>query len=162
MDFSLNSPVDIQAPMIQRIQSIMLLLAGASLVGLFFLPFATTEQPQAEGIFSDAVYNLSDEVILVVLTILGIALAVVTIGLFKNRPAQIRLGYIGAAICAAIPAAAILLMPGETAQDVAMSNVQSSFAAGIFVPAAALIFFVLASYFTKKDEKLVRSMDRLR
>lgn len=140
----------------------MLLLAAVSLGGLFILPLATTAEPLETGIFADAVYNLSDEVILLVLTILGIALAIITIGLFKNRKVQIRLGYIGAAICAAIPAAAILLMPEETAQDLAMSNMESSFAAGIFVPAAALVFFLLASRFTKKDEKLVRSMDRLR
>ncbi len=140
----------------------MLLLAALALGGLFILPFAKTAEPQETGIFSDAVYNLNDETVLLILTIVGIALALVTIGLFKNRKAQIRLGYIGAAICAAIPAAAILLMPDETAQDMAMSKIESSFSAGIFVPAAALIFFLLASRFTKKDEKLVRSMDRLR
>lgn len=140
----------------------MLLLAALSLGGLFILPFAKTPEPLDTGIFSDAVYNLSDEVVLLILTVLGILLALITIGLFKKRKVQIRLGYIGAAICAAIPAAAILLMPSETAQDMAMSNMESSFAAGIFVPAAALVFFLLASRFTKKDEKLVRSMDRLR
>ena len=33
---------------------------------------------------------------------------------------------------------------------------------GLFLPVAALIFAVLANLFIKKDDKLVKSMDRLR
>ena len=54
--------------MIQRIQSIFLFLAAAALLGLFGLPFASTEEPvTASALFADQKYNILDHTAISVL-----------------------------------------------------------------------------------------------
>jgi chromate transport protein ChrA len=146
--------------MIQRIQTIFLLLAAGSLGSLFAFPFATTPGPEAKGIFTDSVYNLYDNIGLLILVVLGILVALISMFSFKNRIRQMRYGYLGVIISLLIPVIAFLYF---TSQIGKMDEAQhTADALGIISPFVALIFFLAANYNVKKDEKLVRSMDRLR
>ncbi|MBI1223627.1 MAG: DUF4293 family protein [Bacteroidetes bacterium] len=146
--------------MIQRIQSIFLLLAAASGFGVMALPFASTnEAVQSSSLFSDKVYTTTDNIGLLVLFAVAGALSVAAIFLYNNRQLQLRIGRIALiADILGIVLAVILFW-----QD--LSNISSSAVndgVGGYLPFTFLIFSVLALRAIKKDEALVRSADRLR
>jgi len=146
--------------MIQRIQTIFLLLAAGSLASLFALPFAKTPEPDPKGIFTDSVYNLNDNIGLLILVGFGVLVALVSMFSYKNRIRQMRFGYLGMILSILIPVMAFLYF---TSQIEKMDEAQhTADALGIIAPFVALTFFLAANYYIKKDDKLVRSMDRLR
>ncbi len=144
--------------MIQRIQTIFLFLAAASFGGLFGLPFAKSDVSMA-GLFEDQVYNVFDNPILIGLVALGILLSIVAIFMFKNRKSQVKIvyGVITLAILTII--VAILLVFQDSESDIS-GNIQEGM--GLGLPIFSIIFGFLANRFIKKDDKLVKSMDRLR
>ena len=146
--------------MIQRIQSIFLLLAGAALLSLFGIPFATSGQADT-ALFADKIYNLFDNTILIVLAALGGLAALINIFLFKNRELQLKLDYLVITLSILLPIIAVFLVfksGSETAQEI---DIQENYF-GLAMPILAIIFAALANKFIKKDHKLVKSMDRLR
>lgn len=145
--------------MIQRIQTIFLLLAGAAFGGLLALPMASSD-PTAVGFLADGEYDVSDHVILTILAALGILLSIISIFVFRRRLLQMRLGYLLIVVGILIPSLAYLLFTTQAAEMPANMTVSDEF--GMFLPFIAIICAGLANYFIRKDEKLVRSMDRLR
>ena len=147
--------------MIQRIQSIFLLLAGASAFGLFALPFATTSSTVATSVnFADATYNVNDHIGLLVLFAAAGVLSVISIFLFKNRKTQLLVGRFSIIAIIIGLVLAIVLYYNDSASI--PDNVQIEDEAGLYLPAVFLVFALLAQRFITKDEKLVRSADRLR
>ena len=146
--------------MIQRVQSIFLFLAAAAAFGLFKFPFATTaSEVQSSGLFADGLYNLGDNIALTILFCLAGGLALISIFLFKNRKTQAvvsRFAIIANVI--GITLAIILFM--QDRDNLGAANPEDSM--GLYLPAVFLLFGVLALRFINKDEKTVRSMDRLR
>lgn len=144
--------------MIQRIQSIFLFLASASFWGLFGLPFAKSEASMA-GIFQDQLYNIFDNPILIALTALGGVLALIAIFLFKNRPLQRKLGFgiITMGILLIVVSLVLVLQDG---QSDAIAAINEQF--GLALPIMGIVFAAFANRYIKKDDKLVKSMDRLR
>jgi hypothetical protein len=145
--------------MLQRIQSILLLLAGGAFFSLFKVNFATSDK-SATGLFSDQLYNILDNPILIVMTVIGGGLALANIFLFRNRPLQLRLGYLIIVFCILLPLVAGLLMYNEGSLNAPNVTIEDGF--GIYMPLLALVLTVLANRFIKKDNNLVKSMDRLR
>jgi hypothetical protein len=147
--------------MIQRIQTIFLLLCGAAFAALLVYPFASSA-PVAQGtshIFADGIYSIMDNLMLEILVLAGIILAFVNIFLFKKRKTQIKVGYLLVILSILIPVVAYLYFTNQatTLED---STIEDG--PGIYLPIAALVFALLANRFIRKDEKLVRSIDRLR
>lgn len=146
--------------MIQRIQSLFLLLAAGSAFSLFALNFASTNNAISQSaIFGDGLYNIQDNIALLILFCLAGGLAFVSIFLFKNRKTQLLLSRI--AIVANVIGfilALILFFNDMGTLGEATPNDEL----GIGAPIAFLIFGILAMRFINKDEKLVKSMDRLR
>ncbi len=144
--------------MIQRIQTIFLLLAAGAFGALIPLPFATSAQ-DTQGIFLDGSYSIIDNLFLEILTLAGIVLALVCIFLFKKRKMQLRLGYLLIVIGILLMVVAFLYFTNQ-APAISESVIQEGL--GLLMPIVAIVFVVLANYFIRKDEKLVKSMDRLR
>ncbi len=145
--------------MLQRIQSIFLFLTSSAFFSLFAVNFASSDKT-AVGIFSDQLYNIMDNPILIGMTVIGGALALINIFMFKNRPLQMRLGYLLIVLCILLPLVAALLMYNEgnlNNPDVGIDD-----GLGIYLPLVGLVTTILALRFIKKDSKLVSSMDRLR
>jgi hypothetical protein len=146
--------------MIQRIQSIYLLLSGLAFGSLFLLPFATSTKPVPE-LMRDSIYNIQDNPILLGLTILGIVVSLGGIFLFNNRKLQQKIASLSIICAIFIPLVAALLMYNEgTPYDETTTDIHEK--AGLFMPILSLIFGFLAYKGIKKDDGIVKSMDRLR
>lgn len=145
--------------MIQRIQTIFLFLAAITFIALFYLPFATTDVA-AGTMLADKLYTVEDHILLGGLCLLGGILSLVAIFLFKNRPMQLRVGYILIIVAIFIVFVAIGLFILESQQYASTVNISEGF--GIGMPILTIILIVFANRFIRKDEKTVRSMDRLR
>jgi len=146
--------------MIQRIQSLFLLLAGGMAFALLGIPFAgTPEGVSTSALFSDSAYSIQDSPVLLAFYLLGGVLAIVSIFLYKRRNLQIRVGIFAfIAILIGMVMTVLLFL-----QDPVMEQaVQPDDRLGIYAPFIALAAILLAQRFIRKDEKLVRSMDRLR
>ena len=143
--------------MLQRIQSVFLFLGAGSCFGLFAADAADTAAPVAgSGLFADAQFTLFDDPVLLVLFGLAGVLLLVDIFLFNNRKLQMKLS-LGAIVL-------VLLGAGYGAfrffTDVAAGSATPD--VGLVLPLLAIIFGWLARTNIQKDEKLVRSADRLR
>jgi hypothetical protein len=146
--------------MIQRIQSVFLLLAAASGFGLLATPIATTpEGIQNSALFSDSIYGVGDNLGLVILFALAGALALVSIFLFKNRQAQMKITRF-AIIADILGLVLAIILFWQDVQNLA--SVAINDATGSYLPFTFLLFGILALRFMRKDERIVRSMDRLR
>jgi len=145
--------------MIQRIQTIFLLLAALAFFSLFGLDFLSSNV-DTKYFLEDKFFDIQDHIALTVLAALGGALALATIFLFKNRPLQMRFGYLVMLLSIALPAVAAILFYQEWS---GISNTAKlTLQLGLAAPPLALVFSILANRFIRKDEKLVKSMDRLR
>ena len=147
--------------MIQRIQSLFLLLAAACAFGLFALPFASISlvTSNASVIFADGLFSIQDHVALLALFCIAGGLAFISIFLFKNRKTQLILARLAVIANIIGLVLAIVLFVQESKS---MGNAEPSDELGIFLPVLFVIFGILALRFIGKDEKLVKSMDRLR
>lgn len=146
--------------MLQRIQSVFLLLAGLASLSLFGAPFATTPQAvEGSTLFADAAYNIQDQPALMALFGLAGLLAIISIFLFRNRLLQMRMS-IFAFIANLIGIVLGVLFFMQNSQDVGDKAIDDGI--GLYLPVAAMILALVAYRFISKDEKLVRSMDRLR
>lgn len=146
--------------MIQRIQTLFLLLAVVCIGALAVAPFlsmATT--PEGSVFFADGIFDVHDHLLFMVLFGLGGLLALVSIFLFGNRKRQLQVnGWSRWSVLLGFAIAFSMLLVHEG------SYLSGGFkiGVGLLLPPAFWVFSVLASRNIKKDEKLVRSMDRLR
>ncbi|MFK7807822.1 MAG: DUF4293 domain-containing protein [Saprospiraceae bacterium] len=147
--------------MIQRIQSLFLLLAAACAFGLYALPFATISMvtSNASTIFADGDFDINDHVALLALFSIAGGLAFISIFLFKNRATQVIVARL-AVIANIIGLVLSLVIFMQEIKN--MGDAEPNDEMGIFLPILFTIFGVLALYFIGKDQKLVKSMDRLR
>ncbi len=146
--------------MIQRIQSIFLLLTAVCLGLLFVLPFGSSKS-SGEGILQDGLFNIHDHTAMLILTALGCLLAVGGIFMYNNRTLQIRFTYFLIMICIFIPLVGVIVYLNAT-QEPAVQSVDVKEQFGLAMPILALVFSFLAKRNISKDDKLVKSMDRLR
>jgi len=136
--------------MIQRIQSLHLLLAilaNGVLVFLFPL-WVTSDNVQ--------VFALSQP-IAISLFLISVLISFITIFSFKNRKRQFVLGRINIIlnfVLVGVFAYWTLSLPGE--MDISEKGI------GMLLPIISIVFIALANKAIKKDEDLVKSVDRLR
>lgn len=143
--------------MIQRIQSIFLLLASGACLSLFALPVSDTETPQEGSVlFADSQFTLFDNPVLLGIFGAGAALLLIAIFLFRNRKLQMNMSMLSIALVVGGIGFGFYQLSLDSAQKAA------TFAAGTLMPIIAIVFAYLAKVYINKDEKLVRSADRLR
>jgi len=145
--------------MIQRIQTIFLILAALVFVALFKVPFAISDKPSVQ-MLADGVFDVKDHPVLLGLTIAGALLAIFSVFQFRKRKVQLKLGYLIIVMAILLPVIAFLIFTNGTAKIDPSIAVEDQI--GLFLPLVAILFAALANHFIKKDDKLVKSMDRLR
>ena len=177
--------------MLQRKQSLFLLLAAVALALCFSFPIATYHATTAWGTQAEGVLNLvakanpammdqvaaGEEVMmsqkeyfntwpLLVLTLLVQAIAVVSIFLFKNRVRQMKVVAVAFLLC--VVEIFLTFIWAVDAYGNVMTEVLKcgemtvSYGVGTWCPIAAAVLLFLAQRGIKKDEEKVRAADRLR
>jgi len=157
--------------MIQRIQSIWLLLAALVLSGLFIFPYLSYidlvglgKQLYVTGSYS-AVNNEAvkqeSHWLQTIVTILLIILPIYTIFQYKNRKRQILLIFIEIFL---IVLFGILLFfsAHSTLSLISQPFGAENIGVGFFLLPVAIILLAMAIGGIRKDEKLIKSADRLR
>lgn len=146
--------------MIQRIQSIYLLLAAAAAFALFALAFVNVSGATGEiAAFQDGDFDINDNMVLKIMAIVCGAMALLNIFLFNNRKLQLNIGKLVMllnVVLAGLAAFFLYQTMGGASIDVAPNG-------GFGMPILAAIFTFLANRSINKDEKLVKSAyNRLR
>ena len=129
--------------MIQRIQTIYLLIS-ALIMGALYLWFPV-------------ITDTDGELVILIPVFLSIALAIISILNFKKRQMQFvlnRLNILLSFVLLGVFVYRSLTLSGET--------LVSEKGIGILLPIISIVFLVLANKAIKKDEDLVKSVDRLR
>ena len=143
--------------MIQRIQTIYLLIASIVSGGLIFvfnLWKTLKEQIFVLDLFKEGLFTLN---VVPFMFITSSILSLVTIFLYKNRKLQFVIGRIIILMNLFLLGLLIYLsltLSGET--------IVSEKGIGLFLPILVVLLIVLANKAIKKDEDLVKSVDRLR
>lgn len=144
--------------MLQRIQTIYLIIAALlSGVVAFVVPFWNDINGGivllAELLQSEAVVYRAVPILFVLSTIISVAVMF----LYKNRTKQIignRLNIVINFLLLGIIVYRLLILPGEI--DISEKGI------GVFMPLMVIVLLALANKAIIKDEKLVKSVDRLR
>ncbi len=148
--------------MIQRVQSIWLFLASM-ISGLLFLPSVILYKWGVAGLPLPKLYTLNAANFYPLLILAGFmaVLPLVAIFFFADRKRQRGIATLG--ILASAAFAIVLFMK--------IANINSTYTGitgqeygilGAMIPVATIIFLILAIRGIRKDEKLIRSVDRLR
>jgi amino acid permease len=164
--------------MIQRIQTVYLSLAFIAVALLFAFPLAQFfDQVGTNGTYILSITGLKNMVpllpgevevfnslIFMPLAIAAVVLAILTlfaIFKYKNRQFQLKLTNIGVFISIALILGVFFLYIPMIQKKI---NIVPNYidCIGIYLPLVALVFIVMANRAIKRDERLVRSADRLR
>jgi hypothetical protein len=136
--------------MLQRIQSIYLILAAANALGassVFYL-----WKTNSGGI----VFAKDNTYAFVAFLATGI-MSLITLFLFKNRKLQFVLGRLNIILNFFLLGFFVYL-----SQNLSGETLVSEKGIGMFLPIISIVFIALANKAIKKDEDLVKSVDRLR
>ena len=137
--------------MLQRIQTIWLLLAGVAAFLTIKLPYYTGIQDPA--IQYHELNAVTGGLLILLISIASGVIALVTIGLYKNRTTQLRLCVLGVLLEAVL----IFLYYRQVS-----AFTQGTYALTSILHMCIVLFFVLAARGINKDEKLIKESDRLR
>lgn len=166
--FALNCKLFV---MIQRIQSLFLFIVLACCAACYFMPFwnYTGTNPAYEyqvSLFAVTLVSGSAQnfyvgtlPIIVILSVSTI-LSLITLFYYKNRPMQLKLNNYNILMTVIFTGTIFLWIPYMIEEI--LPDAVRTWQYGLLLPLISLVFLILAGNFIKKDEKLVKSADRLR
>ncbi|EON75585.1 hypothetical protein ADIS_3988 [Lunatimonas lonarensis] len=159
--------------MIQRIQSVFLLLVAIAMFSLPFLSIwvqvnpAQTEQLkltawsfEKTSISSGEIIEANNHYLIGILAIIAGAIAIYSLIQFKNRTRQMFLNMINSLVMGIALGATVFL--SYRANDAFNPQATGAYIIGFYTIIFGLIMNMLANRFIRKDEMLVRSIDRIR
>ena len=156
----------------QRIQTLFLIMVVISLIGSIFLPIwyftessgkkhalyalhYTTKVADSNGetrVSAYMPYSLT-----AMFAVAGATVAFISIGKFKNRYTQMKLGAFNSLLIAGTMASAVYF-----ATQLNKTVGGGTFSLGLWLPGAAVVCNLLANQFIRRDERIVKDSDRLR
>ena len=142
--------------MIQRKQTLWLLIASifafVSLKTTFLSGIRTSDTILKEVVFVTASYNM----LLTIFTVAAGTVSLITIFLFKNRKLQIRFGILGLLLSLMILGLYYWQSKSFVAEQISINHLTT------IIPLAIPVLIIMAIIGINNDEKLIRSVDRLR
>jgi uncharacterized membrane protein len=138
--------------MIQRQQTLWLLLAAAATLLSFMFPFVTGKGME-KGIEVDKSIKAGSGFLLLLFTGVSLILSTAIIFLYKDRKLQMKLCLAGLLLSVIIAVLYITQMNRLTKSTLALFSI---------LPFAAVAGYYMAFRNIRKDEKLVKSLDKLR
>lgn len=156
--------------MLQRLQSLFLLVVVITSILMFFVPLVTFISDLLYlKLFvyefvnltpgSEVQFNFTTVLPLTLLNVGVIGISLWTIFRYKNRITQIKLVRFTLLLSMLMIVGIFVLYPNIIAKS---TKAISEFEVGAYIPIINLLFLFLANRYILKDEKLVRSVDRLR
>ncbi len=150
--------------MLQRIQTVYLLITGIALSLLFFFPFI--EFVAGDSIYSliyRGLYSVDNKLVfatfpLAILSAITVITTFINSFLFKNRKLQMRLCIINTFLMIGL----IVLISYYTYIALSEITAVAHYSFPLIIPIIGIILTLMARRGIKKDEKLVRSLDRIR
>ncbi len=140
--------------MIQRQQTLWLLLATIAVILSFMFPFAVGEKIVENTTMNKRVELVAGEdFFILILSIASIGISAVTIFLFKDRKLQIKLCLLGLLVSIGILVLYVLAMNKLLAVTPALWAI---------LPLIVVLSYFMALRNIRKDEKLIKSLDKLR
>jgi cytochrome bd-type quinol oxidase subunit 2 len=144
--------------MIQRIQTVYLFLASICLALVYFFGLWNCNI-NVEGNQITSSLKVAEHLPLLVLLAINFGLTLLSIFFFKNRRKQILYSFLSIAtiigfLCLCLYFINLMKKKSEL--------ISSSYSLAILLPFLAIVLIVLAIWNIRKDEKLIKSLDRLR
>ncbi|WKK81460.2 DUF4293 domain-containing protein [Marivirga arenosa] len=160
--------------MLQRIQTIFLLIVALAMLVFLFSPLWQKVDTETGATYTITAFALETSnipeqgeeqefmpyAVAGILGLLGSLVAFIAIGMYKNRMRQIMLSTLNSILIGT--ALGLSAYWTTQAEGNVLPGIAGAYNYGLFLPAIALVFNSLAVRFIRKDERLVRSMDRLR
>jgi len=144
--------------MIQRIQTLYLLVAALISGGLIFVFNIWTEKSEKVVFTADLISDpVTIHKTILFSFLISALLSVISIFLFKNRQLQFVLGRLNMLVNLYLLGVLIFV-----SQTVSGETSVSEKGIGMFLPIVVVLLLVIANKAIKKDEDLVKSVDRLR
>lgn len=158
--------------MIQRVQTVYLFFAAACSAALFFFPVASfLNDFTYQKLFITGLVNLApgepaaiDRSLVLPLAGVGaimFILAIAAILVYKQRNLQLKLAK-GGILATIVMIAGIFFLYSPLIEKKLGIIPDYTGEMGIYFPLIALVFFILANRAINRDDKLVKSLDRLR
>lgn len=157
--------------MIQRIQSLLLLVAAVAAITVLFIPIGNIIDGTGYSLYQYDAFSLKKEgagifstLYIAIFWMVSAILSIVTIFMYKNRPRQVKMNGINMLVMLAALVTMLYIYPNlvfEKRQFVTNYAVLK-FNHLILVSLLPAVSLYLANMFIKKDERKVRAADRLR
>lgn len=157
--------------MIQRIQTVWLFLAALVLLGLFQFPYVSYIDLVGLGrkIYVTGEYSAvnnetvkqSSHLLQTIVTIILVILPIVTIFMFKDRKRQLKMIFLTIGLIVVFMIW-LLFSANGTLASISQTVGANNIGVGFFLLPVSIIFLAMAIGGIRKDEKLIKSADRLR
>lgn len=138
--------------MIQRQQTLWLLLSSVAAILSFMFPFVVGDEME-KNMLTRKVVDAGSNFFLLILTGASLILSTVILFLFKNRKQQMQLCLLGLLIAVLIIVLYIMQMN---------KLIKPTLALFCILPFAVLTGYFMAFRNIRKDEKLIKTLDKLR
>lgn len=153
--------------MIQRKQSLWLFIAALLNAGVFYFDlyrYHTITHTMVEGVDSltdtPGQLRISDHYPSLLIALVMTLLPLVTIFMYKARKRQLKMSFVS--LLAIISFVSMFLQRINQLTKLPTPPTNETYWIGAVLPVAAFIFVILAMLGIRKDDKMVRSADRLR
>lgn len=141
--------------MIQRIQTIYLFLATGVGMTAWFIPFGVSMDAMGRNLSC----RIADGFFLSLALILTVLIGMIALFLFKRRKVQFRVALLGILTSGGISALEYLFVEGRRREA---GILPAHYTPGVGFPLVMVLLFILAARAIRKDEHLIKSLDRLR
>jgi hypothetical protein len=145
--------------MLQRVQTVFLMMNDVIFVALFFIPFMS--RSDAKGAEFGVNYTLTDVVPALIGELVLATLASFVIVQYRNRKFQMKLCTIGA-VLAVLNTTMLVFLTMMNNISVTTGEAHYNTEIGTYLSLGHFVLFMLARIFIKRDEDLVSSVDRIR
>lgn len=159
-----NSNVNIQLfiMVIQRLQTLYLLMAIAVMVVFLFVPFGFWDASLPDSIYKMNPLEGGKIIALLVPSVIGILFMLIAILCFKKLPLQKSLVALSGLIVVAVMLVIVYIMVTPVTVEGVAAKVTPQWGGGGLLLVGALVAIITAYRSIRRDQKLLRSYDRLR
>jgi FtsH-binding integral membrane protein len=145
--------------MIQRKQTLWLFIAALLNAGVFYFDLYKTHTV-INGVDTLGQLRVADHYPSLLIALVMTLFPLITIFMFRDRKRQMRMSFVGVIAIASFITMLLGRVTNLSKQVPPPSN--GSYWIGAVLPVIALVFIFLAIFGIRRDEKLVKSVDRLR